>query len=158
VNDIHNVSAGCPELPAVLERVFAFAASVQQYMEAGLAAYGLSRARATVVWLVHRGGPQTQRDLARAIGVTARNVTALVDGLEESGFVRRAAHPEDRRALLVQLTDQGSAVTAGLAAEYERHSAYLFAGLPDEQVRQFVATMDTVMGRLAQVATATADR
>jgi DNA-binding MarR family transcriptional regulator len=131
---------------------------VQQYMEAGLAAHGLSRARATVVWLVHRGGPQTQRSLAKAIGVTARNVTALVDGLEESGFVRRTAHPDDRRALLVQLTDQGSAVTAGLAAEYERHSAYLFAGLPSEQVEQFVATMDTVMGRLAQVATASSDR
>ncbi|PRX09732.1 MarR family transcriptional regulator for hemolysin [Actinoplanes italicus] len=158
MNDIHNARTDCPAFPAVLERVFAFAASVQQYMEAGLAAYGLSRARATVVWLVHRGGPQTQRDLARAIGVTARNVTALVDGLEESGFVRRAAHPEDRRALLVQLTEQGSAVTAGLAAEYERHSAYLFAGLPDEQVRQFVTTMDTVMSRLAQVATATSDR
>ncbi|MBO3737678.1 MarR family winged helix-turn-helix transcriptional regulator [Actinoplanes flavus] len=138
--------------------MFGFAASVQQYMEAGLAEHGLSRARATVVWLVHRGGPQTQRELARAIGVTARNVTALVDGLEESGFVRRTAHPEDRRALLVQLTDRGSAVTAGLAAEYERHSAYLFAGLPEEQVRQFVATMDTVMVRLAQVATATANR
>jgi DNA-binding MarR family transcriptional regulator len=158
VNDIHNVSAGCPEFPAVLERVFAFAASVQQYMEAGLAVHGLSRARATVVWLVHRGGPQTQRSLAKAIGVTARNVTALVDGLEESGFVQRTAHPDDRRALLVQLTEQGSAVTAGLAAEYERHSAYLFAGLPDEQVRQFVATMDTVMGRLAQVATASSDQ
>ena len=158
MNDIHNVSASCPESPAVLERVFGFAASVQQYMEAGLAAHGLSRARATVVWLVHRSGPQTQRALARAIGVTARNVTALVDGLEESGFVRRVPHPEDRRALLVQLTEQGNAVTAGLAAEYERHSAYLFAGLPQEQVRQFVATMETVMGRLAQVATATADR
>jgi DNA-binding MarR family transcriptional regulator len=98
--------------------------------EAGLAAHGLSRARATVVWLVHRGGPQTQRELARAIGVTARNVTALVDGLEESGFVRRTAHPEDRRALRVQLTEQGSAVTAGLAADYEQHSAYLFAEIP----------------------------
>jgi DNA-binding MarR family transcriptional regulator len=142
----------------VLERVFAFAASVQQYMEAGLAAHGLSRARATVVWLVHRGGPQTQRAIAQATGVTARNVTALVDGLEESGFVRRVAHPADRRALLVQLTDRGSAVTAGLAVEYERHSAYLFDGLSEEQVGQFVATMNTVMDRLAQVATVTADR
>jgi DNA-binding MarR family transcriptional regulator len=105
-----------------------------------------------------RRGPQTQRSLAKAIGVTARNVTALVDRLEESGFVRRTAQPDDRRALLVRLTEQGNAVTTGLAAEYERHSAYLFAGLPEEQVRQFVATMDTVMGRLAQVATATADR
>ncbi|MEV4708644.1 MarR family transcriptional regulator [Actinoplanes sp. NPDC049316] len=158
MNDIHNNVSECPPAPEVLERVFAFAASVQQYMEAGLAEHGLSRARATVVWLVHRGGPHTQRALAQAIGVTARNVTALVDGLEESGFVRRVPHPEDRRALLVQLTDQGSAVTAGLATEYERHSAYLFGGLPDEQVQQFVDTMDVVMGRLAQVATATGDR
>jgi hypothetical protein len=58
----------------------------------------------------------------------------------------------------VQLTDQGSAVTAGPATEYERDSACLFAGLPEEQVWQFVATTDTVMGRPAQVAMATADR
>ncbi|BCJ48038.1 hypothetical protein GCM10010168_23970 [Actinoplanes ianthinogenes] len=68
--------------------------------------------------------------------------------------MRRTAPPEDRRALLVQLTDQGSAVTAG----YERHSAYRFAGLPPEQVEQSLATMDTVMGRLAQASTASSDQ
>ena len=33
-------------------------------------------------------------DLADALGVTPRNITALVDGLEEEGMVRRVAHPD----------------------------------------------------------------
>jgi len=49
-----------------------------------------------------RGG---MADLASALGVTPRNVTTLVDGLEREGFVRRQPHPTDRRATVIELTD-----------------------------------------------------
>jgi DNA-binding MarR family transcriptional regulator len=51
-------------------------------------------------------GPQRMGDLADALGVTPRNITALVDGLEEEGIVRRLPHPTDRRATLIELTDK----------------------------------------------------
>jgi DNA-binding MarR family transcriptional regulator len=136
-----------------LERLFAFAVTVEQYMQAGLIARGLTRARATVIWQLHRQGPVTQQQLARTIGVTARNITALVDGLQASGFVQRDPHPVDRRALLVRLTEAGAAVTGQLAADYELGSAQLFAGMPAEQVRQFLATVDTLTARLTPGAT-----
>ncbi|GAB3967053.1 hypothetical protein GCM10027615_15720 [Plantactinospora veratri] len=81
--------------------------------------------------------------------MTARNITALVDGLTEAGFVRRDPHPDDRRAVLVRLTDAGRAVTTQLTADYETGSAQLFAGLPSEQVRHFFTIMDTVAARLS---------
>lgn len=153
MNGIHNVddvvSPNCAAFPGALERIFAFAVTVEQYMAAGLAARGLSRARATVIWQLHRYGPTTQQQLARAIGVTARNITALVDGLVESGFVRRDPHPSDRRAVLVQLTDVGLQTTEQLASDYEGGSAALFADLPPEHVRQFLAMLDTVTARLS---------
>ncbi len=65
------------------------------------------------VWLLHQNGPSTQRELAEALGVSARNVTGLVDALVETGFVRRGPHPTDRRATLVSLTDPGPRVADG---------------------------------------------
>jgi DNA-binding MarR family transcriptional regulator len=154
VNAVHNLDP-LPSLPdcagfaRALEQVFAFAVTVEQYMQAGLAARGLTRARATVVWQLHRHGPTTQQQIARTIGVTARNVTALVDGLQDSGFVSREPHPGDRRAVLVHLTDAGRQVTDQLAADYEARSGHLFADIPVEQVRQFLSTMQTLTTRLA---------
>jgi len=158
VNDIHNPAGGdrsspCEGFPGALERLFAFAVTVERYMQAGLVARGLTRARATVIWQLHRQGPVTQQQLARTIGVTARNVTALVDGLQASGFVQRDPHPQDRRALLVRLTDAGAKVTGQLAADYEAGSAQLFAGMPAEEIRQFLDTVDVLTARLASAAT-----
>ena len=39
--------------------------------------------------------------------VSSGTMTNRIDRLEQRGLVQRSAHPEDRRAILVQLTDQG---------------------------------------------------
>jgi DNA-binding MarR family transcriptional regulator len=52
-------------------------------------------------------GPHKMNDLGQHLGVTARNVTKLVDALEQEGLVCRQDVPGDRRAVLVQLTDAG---------------------------------------------------
>ena len=102
-----------------------------------------------MIWQLHRHGAATQQQLARTIGVTARNITALVDGLAEAGFVRRDPHPDDRRAVQVRLTDDGRTVTDRLTADYEGAAARLFAGLPAEQVQQFLTMLGTVGDRLS---------
>ncbi|MEE6260332.1 MarR family winged helix-turn-helix transcriptional regulator [Plantactinospora sonchi] len=152
MNDIHNelelATPACEDFPDAMERLFAFSVTVNAYLQAGLVARGLSRARATVIWQLHRQGPTTQRQLAHAIGVTARNITALVDALEETGFVSRRGHPTDRRAILVELTTAGRTVTEQLAADYQAAARRLFAGLGPEQVTRFVSTLDLLTARL----------
>jgi DNA-binding MarR family transcriptional regulator len=49
-------------------------------------------------------------DLADALEVTPRSVTALVDGLEAQGQVRRVADPSDRRATIIELVEGHSDV------------------------------------------------
>jgi DNA-binding MarR family transcriptional regulator len=132
-----------------LEKLFALAAVTHQYMELGMAARGLSRARATVLWNL-QGGPMTQRELAEAIGVTPRNVTGLVDALEADGFVERRAHPSDRRATLVALTDKGTATMGGLREEYDQGAARLFDGVAPSDLEGFVATADHLLARISQ--------
>jgi DNA-binding MarR family transcriptional regulator len=45
--------------------------------------------------------------LAEALGVTPPNVTGIVDRLVEQGLVTRTENPEDRRIMVLQLTDKG---------------------------------------------------
>jgi DNA-binding MarR family transcriptional regulator len=59
----------------------------------------------------HLAGPEsrTARDLAEHLGVAQSSVTAVIDRLERAGLAERHAHPTDRRALIVALTDAGRA-------------------------------------------------
>lgn len=45
-------------------------------------------------------------ELARRLQMTTGAVTALVDRLEASGYVERAAHPSDRRRIVISRTQK----------------------------------------------------
>jgi DNA-binding MarR family transcriptional regulator len=117
-------------------------------MEHDLAARGLTRARATVIWFLHQGGPMTQRQLADALDVTPRNVTGLIDALQAAGFVDRNPHPEDRRATLVTLTALGRRAAAAMQADRERLANFLFTDLASADRSALVAALERVLARL----------
>lgn len=52
----------------------------------------------------------TISEVSDVFGVTPPTVTQLINGLEESGYVKRAADPDDRRAVRITLTDMGEEV------------------------------------------------
>ena len=54
--------------------------------------------------------PAKASEVAQAIGITPAGATDVIDRLEKRRFVRRVAHPTDRRAVLVQLTATGARV------------------------------------------------
>ena len=57
--------------------------------------------------------------LSRYLMVTGGNVTGLTDQLVAEGFVERLADAEDRRSLIVRLTEAGRARFLEMAAEHE---------------------------------------
>ena len=140
-----------------LERLFELAVVLAEAMERGLAERGLTRARAEVLWRLGRQSPVTQRELSQALQCTPRNVTGLVDALEAAGFVRRSAHPTDRRATLVELTEQGRTAVGAMHAEYQQLAALLFGDLAAADLANFVATLDRVLVRLRDATAAAPD-
>ncbi len=61
------------------------------------------------------------KELAEELACTRATITGIVDTLEKKGLVTRNPHPDDRRSLLVKLTDDGRALlgsTPGLEATY----------------------------------------
>jgi len=73
---------------------------------------GLPYPRLRVLEQLGCEGSATMRMVAGELGLSARNMTALVDSLEADGLVRRRPHPADRRAVLLELTEQGRKASA----------------------------------------------
>ena len=60
-----------------------------------------------------------------------RNVTKLVDGLEQEGLVRRVAHCTDRRATVIETTPEGSKVGEQVWGDHRRAMSTLFDELSE---------------------------
>jgi DNA-binding MarR family transcriptional regulator len=58
--------------------------------------------------------PTTAGDLARASGLSTGAVTAVIDRLERAGWVRRRRDADDRRRVVVELTDKAVQMTIDL--------------------------------------------
>ena len=99
-------------------------------MTHALADIGLTSSRTRVLWILHQRGPTTQKELATALDVSARNVTGLVDALVETGFATREPHPSDRRASLVTPTDHARKTTAELERQQHELAHQLFSDMP----------------------------
>jgi DNA-binding MarR family transcriptional regulator len=133
-----------------MNRLLELGARLTNAMERGLDELGLTLARATLMWHVQHRGPMTQRELSQVLDVTPRNITGLVDALETSGFVVRAAHPTDRRATLVTLTDQGRKVATLRDRDYLEFATRLFGDVPEGELAGFIAAADRVLDRLRE--------
>jgi DNA-binding MarR family transcriptional regulator len=88
-------------------------------------------------------------DLAGELDVTPRNVTALVDGLEAEGLVRRVPHATDRRVTLVELTCNREKVASQFAS-YQSSIGGLFADLGDEDQLTLLRLLAALRARMRQ--------
>lgn len=95
-----------------------------------------------------QSGPQIMSDLGETLGVTPRYVTALVDTLEQAGLATRMPHPTDRRAIVIEPTEQGLTLGRSVAATYEQASAELIAVLTEKQQRDLLVCLDALIAAL----------
>lgn len=96
----------------------------------------MTYARMRLLGALHCKGPQIMSSISDELGVTRRNVTALVDALEEEGLVRRKPHPTDRRATVIEMTDRGALTMDRMYDEHRAAVAELFEGLGEEDRKE----------------------
>src|ERR1700675_1242923 len=73
---------------------------------------GINRTDARCVDIIDRAGRITAGQLAEESGLTTGSVTALLDRMELDGYGRRVADENDRRRVLVELTERVHELTA----------------------------------------------
>ena len=98
------------ELAVVLEQLVRL---IRQLATAG----DLSMAAASALTRLVRDGPQRLTEMAVSEGISQPGMTQLVTRLEREGLVRRTASSDDRRGVLVEVTDAGLELAAARRAE-----------------------------------------
>lgn len=99
-----------PDSLAIAERelcglVNGLAQQIADHVRERATAVDLTAAQATA--LREMTGPMTMRELAERMSCEPSNATFVIDKLEKLGLVERHAHPTDRRAKLLVLTQDG---------------------------------------------------
>src|SRR5918997_6359082 len=108
---------------------------------AGLAELGISP-RAHHVLLRARAGGLTQRQIGEACGIDKTTMVVTLDQLEAAGLARRRPSPTDRRARLVEVTEQGVTVLGRAQEIAARIQQDVLAGLPQAQREALLRSLE----------------
>lgn len=96
--------------------------------------------------------PLTPSEISERVLVASATMTATLDVLEDRGWVARTPNPDDRRSVLVSVTDAGRAATdqflPGIRA-WERDTMSLLSAQEREQLLSLLAK---VLSRAAELA------
>jgi DNA-binding MarR family transcriptional regulator len=124
-----------------------FASAFDRWTNRKAAEAGVSAQRLRLLNAIHCHGPQKMADLAEALAVTPRNVTALVDGLEADGLIRRVPHSTDRRITMVELSCSSANVESQYRA-FQNSVGRLFADLTEADRNTLLRLLTTLHQRI----------
>lgn len=116
----------------VLSRVSRLAHHLDQARKTAFAAHELDPWEFDVLSALRRSGDPYELSPGRLVAetlVTSGTMTNRIDRLTERGLVQRRPDPEDRRGVLVQITDDGRARVDAAVAELLDRESEILSGL-----------------------------
>jgi DNA-binding MarR family transcriptional regulator len=110
-----------------------------------LAPLGLHVKQFGALLVLDTEGPHSQQYLSEWTRMDRTTMVALVDSLEELGYVRRERNPEDRRAYLLTITPEGRRALRRAEKAMAKAESRVLASLTSAETEQ-------LLGLLAKVA------
>jgi DNA-binding MarR family transcriptional regulator len=98
------------------------------------------------------GEPLTPSQISERTLKSSATMTNTLDLLERRGWVQRVPNPEDRRSVLVQITDEGKAIANRLLPGIRKMEAVVFANLSPAERAALVKLLGKVVSQLAAIA------
>ena len=134
-------------IEGIVERIDKLKHYVDRAMQETLEAYDLSHGEWKLLANLRWGGPPYRGKpgkLAKRLGLSSGAMTNRLDNMERRGVIRRIDDPDDRRGVIVELTEEGKQVwDKAVAAQAEKESIVATA-LGEKERRQ----LDELLRRL----------
>ncbi|MCX7635507.1 MAG: MarR family transcriptional regulator [Syntrophales bacterium] len=116
---------------------------LRTYLNGALNAAGV---RVTIVqggilFLLKQQNGRTMSELSQLVGVDNSTLTGLVDRLEKAGFVTRRMSATDRRALLIDITDEGRQEAEKAKAVIRQVNEEIKRGFNTDEIEAFKAVL-----------------
>ena len=121
-------------------------ALMQKLSDRFFSQFGLTDVQFNIMMILKEAGETglSQQQLSEHLIVTKSNVVGLVDRLERSGYVRRMAHPSDRRFNQIVLAPRGSAVVSKIERQYFSEVDRMMNALSTSQKKSVIQAMESI--------------
>lgn len=86
--------------------------------------------------------PKNMSTVAKAMSVTVGTLTTAINNLVKKGYVSRVRSAEDKRVVLLSLTDKGIAAYRKHAAFHKKMVQTVMEGLKDDELEILVSAME----------------
>jgi len=119
--------------------------------EAVFSRFGLNRGEVGALSALRIAGPPYQLSptrLGKGLMLSSAGVTSRVDRLERRGLVRRLPDPDDRRGVIVELTEQGREVVDAAVAALTVSDRDLMERLDPAEAEQLERLLRKFLGGL----------
>ena len=119
----------------IVGRISRLSLVVDKELEPVFVQFGLNHWSFDMLATLRRAGAPyrlSPTELFRSMMVTSGTMTNRIDRLEEKGLVRRIPDPEDRRGILVELTEQGRELLDSVLIAHVANEARLLQSLSIE--------------------------
>jgi DNA-binding MarR family transcriptional regulator len=136
----------------VTARLSRAALHVARQQEEAFGRFGLGRGEVGVLSALRIAGPPNRLSptrLFKGLMLSSAGITSRLDRLERRGLVKRTRDPNDRRGVLVELTDEGARILDEAVAANTGSERELLAGLTGEEctilaglLRKLLATLE----------------
>ena len=143
-----DLQVGAMQVTARLSRIGPLLARRQEDV---FSRFGLSRGEVGALSALRISGPPyrlTPTRLSRGLMLSSAGVTSRIDRLERRGFVRRLADPDDRRGVIIELTDEGREVVDEAVAAIAISDRQLLDRLDPQDVEQLEGLLRKLLALL----------
>jgi DNA-binding MarR family transcriptional regulator len=151
-----------PLPPALMERVGFLLAMAKGGAEtictSALEPTGLHVRQYGLLLVLATEGPLSQGALAEWVRTDRTTMVALIDNLEERGYVRRERNPDDRRAYLLQLTADGRRALTRASGLMRRAEDQLMRSLQEGERTRLIELLGKVAVDIGRPPSGVADR
>jgi DNA-binding MarR family transcriptional regulator len=133
-----------PSPMATFTRLWRAARLADEHLATVFSAHGLEAGWFDVLATLRRAGAPHRLSagtLARGLVMSTGGMTKRLDKLEAAGLVARSPDPDDRRGVLVSLTDHGLAVVDRAVEAHHANEARLLEPLSERELRALNGTL-----------------
>jgi len=137
-----------PEVEGIVDRINGLRRRLHRMLDETLADFGLTDGEWKVLTHLQLDGPPHRKSvgqLAKWAELSSGAMTNRIDRLEAAGFVRRVPDPDDRRGVLVELTDAGGQAWEESVAAQAVKESVVAAALSATEKRQLNALLRRLM-------------
>jgi DNA-binding MarR family transcriptional regulator len=117
----------------------------RDYM-AAVAGLDLTQKQTATLWLIHGNPGVSQVSVAAALGMDRATMMALVDRLEERGFVLRKKSKADRRRQELYATPAGQSMLRKIRTRIEKHEARFKALFTPDELTALLSALKRFQG------------